>query len=119
MARPLGVALKRLRLQVVREVRQVLGAVLGDEHEVLEPDAAEALPVETGLERDHVAGDELLFADQAHARLLVHLEANAVPEAVVEAFVEHLSLLLSALRRQSLRLEDLAADLVNGLAVDA
>src|SRR5229473_1567426 len=65
------------RCQVVRVVREVLGAGLGDEHEVLEPAAAEAGPVEAGLDRDHVARDERIAARGAHARLLVHLEPDS------------------------------------------
>ena len=37
---------------------QQLRPVRGDEDEILEPHAAVAVPVETGLERDHVALDE-------------------------------------------------------------
>ena len=44
--------------EVVREVRQDLAAVLGDDHQVLEPAAAVALAVAAGLERDHVAGQQ-------------------------------------------------------------
>src|SRR5207245_7345777 len=45
-----------LRLEVVRVLRQVLGAVRGHEHEVLQPYAAVALPVAAGFDGDHVAG---------------------------------------------------------------
>ena len=48
----------RLRFQVVRMARQPLTAILRDEHEVLEPDAAEALAVRARLDREDVAGDE-------------------------------------------------------------
>src|SRR5215203_326187 len=47
------------RRQVVREVREVLGPVLGDEHDVLQPAAAEALAVETGLQGHDVTRHEL------------------------------------------------------------
>src|SRR4051794_32854905 len=63
----------RLRLQVVREAGQVLGAVVGHEDEILEPDAADALAVEAGLDGDDVAGLQRLVRDLAHPRLLVHL----------------------------------------------
>src|SRR5215211_7681287 len=108
MARPLGVALKRLRLQVVREVREVLGAVLGDEHEVLEPAAAEALAVEAGLERHHVTGHELRDAAASEVRRLVHLEPDTVAETVEEAVLEHLARRLREHRRLAVLLEQLA-----------
>src|SRR5262249_60106580 len=47
-----------LRGEVVRILRQVLGAVLRDEDEVLEPDAAVALPVAPRLDGDDIAGAE-------------------------------------------------------------
>src|SRR5688500_18187312 len=71
-------------LELVREVGQHLGAVVGDEDEALEPDAAVALPVEAGLDREHVARHERL-AVPADVRFLVHLEADAVAGRVVEA----------------------------------
>src|ERR687891_686245 len=45
-------------LQVVRELGQILAAVVRDEHEVLQPHAAEAAAVRSRLDREHVAGDE-------------------------------------------------------------
>ena len=69
------------RSELVRKVRQGLAAVLGDDDEILEPDAAEALPVAAGLERDHVAGDERV-ARAAEVRALVDLEPDAVAERV-------------------------------------
>ena len=71
------------------EVGQHLAAVLGDEQEVLDAHSAEAVAVEAGLDRDHVARHELL-ADQAEARSLVDGEADPVTEPVVEAVPEHL-----------------------------
>src|SRR6185437_3124690 len=47
-----------LRLEVVRVLRHDLDTVVGDDRDVLEPHAADALPVEARLEGDHVAGDE-------------------------------------------------------------
>src|ERR1700693_4325871 len=82
------------RGQVVRIVREVLCSVLRDEHEVLEPAAAEAGLVEAGLDGDHVAGHQRVAARGAHARLLVDLEPDSVPEPVDEALVEHLAGLL-------------------------
>src|SRR5262249_41644580 len=68
----------RSRLEVVRVRRGVRGPALSDEDVILEPHAAVPLPVETRLDRDAVAGDELLVAEPAEARCLVHLEADAV-----------------------------------------
>src|SRR5262249_21488372 len=82
-----------LRLQVVRVRRQGLGPVVGDEDEILEPAAAVAASVEPGLESDHVAVDEVAGI-AAQPGLLVNLEADAVPEAVEEAVLEHLAVTL-------------------------
>src|SRR5262245_49246422 len=46
--------------ELVREIGEALVAVLRDEHDVLEPAAAETLAIEGGLDGDHVAGDELV-----------------------------------------------------------
>src|SRR5205807_132524 len=73
-------------------------AVVGDEQDVLQPDAAVARAIQAGLERDHVSGDEIV-ADDRQPRALVHLEADAVAEPVEEAAVEHLARLLRQLRR--------------------
>src|SRR5437588_1857918 len=100
----------RLGRQVVRVFREVLGPVRRDEHEVLEPAAAEAAAVEAGLDRDDVAREELL-ADLAERRLLVHLEPYPVAEAVEEAVDEHLALLLRAQGGVAVALEDVAGDL--------
>src|SRR3954451_9061318 len=83
----------RLRLEVVRVVREDLAAVGGDEHQVLETAAAVAVPVDPGLDGDDVPRDEL--AGRATQRgLLVDLEADAVAERVVEAVLEDLAGLL-------------------------
>src|SRR5689334_4077941 len=88
----------RARLQVVREVRQVLVAVVGDEDEILEPYAPVALAVEPRLDRDDIAGDEIVV-HAAHVRPLVHVEADAVPEPVEEPVLEHFAVVLGALGR--------------------
>src|SRR5439155_75451 len=75
-------SLDPLRCQVVRVIRQVLRAAVGDEHQVLQPAAAEPRAVKARLDCDHVARDELLAGSEAEAGLLVELEADAVPEAV-------------------------------------
>src|SRR5688500_3407457 len=62
----------RSQLQVVRVVGQLLGTVGGDEDQILEADPAVPVPVEAGLERDHVSFDQRLALDAADARTLVH-----------------------------------------------
>ena len=59
-------------------------AVLGDDDEVLDPDAEAAGDVDAGLDRDDVAGAEHVVGALAEARRLVDLEADAVAEAVAE-----------------------------------
>ena len=86
---------------------QHLRAVLRHEHEILEPDAAVAVPVEARLERDDVARDELAV-DAADTRLLVHLEPDAVAGGVVEAVPEHLRLGLVELRLVAVLVEEVA-----------
>src|SRR5919206_395182 len=71
--------------------------------------------IEPGLDRDDVPGEELV-ADPPERRLLVHLEADPVPEAVVEALGQHASLLLRAQGRIAVALEDLAGELEEVLA---
>src|SRR6185436_20730088 len=84
--------------QVVREVGQDLVAVLGDEHEILQTAAAEAAPIAPRLDRDDVAGDEII-AYPAHVRPLVDLQADPVPEPVEVPVLEHRVGLLGQLRR--------------------
>src|SRR2546425_522270 len=102
--------LLRLRLEVVRIIRQDLGPVVRHEHDVLEPNAPIARAVEPGLDGDDVAGDEGLLRDAPHARRLVHLEADAVAERVEEAVLERLAWRLRALRGLARRFEDVAGD---------
>src|SRR4029077_17604817 len=52
--------------------------------------------------------DERIAAGDAHTRLLVHLEADAVPETVDEALFEDLARLLGHLRLVAVLLEQLA-----------
>src|SRR4051812_21985336 len=93
--------------EVVREVRQHLAAVRGDEHEILQAAAAPAGAVEPGLDGDDVARDEL--ARRApEPGLLVHLEPDAVAEAVEETVLQHLPRLLRELRREAVLVEELA-----------
>src|SRR5262249_40639300 len=107
------------RFEVVGVVREVLGAVLGDEHEVLEAAAAEAGVVEAGFDGDDVAGDERVTARHSHPRLLVHLQPDAVPEAVNEAVLEHLARLLAQRRAIAVLLEELARPDEDLAALDA
>ena len=108
-----------LLLEVVREPGQHLAAVLGHEHEVLEPDAADRRVVAARLDRDDVAGDERAAGQQPHVRAFVHLEADAVPEAVEEPAVEHLAGRLRALGRIPGGLVHLAGSVEDRPAVDA
>src|SRR5205814_8911282 len=106
------------RAQVVRVGRQVLDAVLGDEHEVLEAAAAEPPLVEARLDRDDVAGDHRVPRGEAEARLLVQVEADAVPEAVDEALLERLAQVLVELGLVAVSLEELARAAEDDAAVD-
>src|SRR5262249_58765030 len=74
----------RLGSELVRVVRQQLGPVLRDEHEILEPAAAVAAAVEPGLDRDHVALDQLARI-AAEPGLRVHLHPDPPTEAVLQA----------------------------------
>src|SRR3954451_11953953 len=86
------------RLEVVRVLRQRLAAVLRDQEEVLEADAADALDaLDARLDRDYVARDELALACQAESRGLVDFQPHAVAEAEVEAVAEPLARLARAL----------------------
>src|ERR671918_2211505 len=97
----------RLGRQVVRVVGEELAAVLGDEDEVLQAAAAEAFAVEARFDGEHVAGHDLV-AVPAQAGQLVHLEADAVAEAVEEALLEHLPWGLRELGGIAVPLEELA-----------
>ena len=71
--------------------RQRLAAVLGDQQQVLEAHAADALDaLDARLDRDHVSRDERVAAGEPEAGRLVHLEADPVAEAEVEAVRERL-----------------------------
>src|SRR5439155_24115441 len=83
-----------LRSEVVRELGEVLVALVGDENEILEAYAAEALAVEAGLDGDDVARNELLASHQPEDRLLVDLEPDAVTERMEEPLVQRDPLLL-------------------------
>src|SRR4030095_381902 len=63
-----------LRLEVVRVLREVLGAALGDYDEVLETATAPATPVEARLERHDIAGEQPL-ARARGARLCARAQA--------------------------------------------
>ena len=73
-------------LQLVRIVRERLAAVLGDQQQILEADAADALDaLHPRLDRDDVAGHQRLPAGQPQPRRLVDLEPDAVAQPEVEA----------------------------------
>src|SRR5215217_1930717 len=84
--------------QLVRKVRQGLAALLGDHDEILEPDAAVALPVAAGLQCDHVSRLQRV-GGAAEPRALVDLETDAMAEPVEEAVAQHRARLLGELRR--------------------
>ena len=69
---------------------QHLGAVVGGrQNEVLDADAAETREVDAGLDGDDVAGDKRCLTHLGiEPRGLVHLQADAVTEAVAEAIAE-------------------------------
>src|SRR5262249_62080627 len=95
------------------------GPVRGDENEILEPGAAVALAVAARLDGDDVAGPQRQLRGEAHPGLLVHLEPHTVAQAVEEAVVERLPVLLGPLRRLTGPLEDLARGVENRAAVRA
>ena len=97
-------------LQSVGEVGQHLGAVLGDQHEVLEPDAAEALAVAPGLERDRRRRRRGRRGVRPRFGPLVDLEADAVAERVEVPVVELAARRLAQLRRLAGALERLARE---------
>src|SRR6266700_769141 len=74
--------------QVLGEAREDLGTVFRDDDEVLDPDAAFTRKVDPGLDRDDVAGRERVGRFAAQSRRLVHLDADAVAEAVAELLAE-------------------------------
>src|SRR5213082_2947664 len=83
----------RLGLQIVRIIGQQLGPVLGHEHEILEPTAAVAVAIQSGLDRDHVALDDLAVAlVQARwvARLVEDLAREHVDVAARDARLHRL-----------------------------
>src|SRR3954454_825747 len=105
--------------EVIRVIRDDLGAVLGHEHDVLEANAPVSGPVEAGLDCHHVTRNERLVRQAAHARCLVYFEADAVAEPMEEAVGERLAGLLRPLCRLARRLEDVACDAEDGAGLDA
>src|SRR4051794_23170827 len=76
------------RRQVVRVVREHLVAVVGDEDDVLQAEAAEPGAIQARLDRDDVAGDELVSTATERGQL-VHLEPDTVAETVEEPILQH------------------------------
>src|SRR5262245_52831521 len=74
--------------QVLRERRQDLGLAVGDDDEILDPDPAQAGPVDARLDGDDVAGLEHAPRLLREPRVLVDDEADAVAEAVAERVAE-------------------------------
>src|SRR6266480_1195102 len=83
----LSIATPRLKVVVGVDAagyrREVFEAARRDHSRVLDTHAAEAHQIQARLHRDHVALFRRLAIGAAHARLLVHLEADAVAGAVV------------------------------------
>src|SRR5690349_14721080 len=104
-------------LQVVGEVREDVAPALGDDAEILEADAAEALAVDARLDRDDVA-DHQVVAGEAHVRGLVHLDADAVAEPVEEVLIEGLTVCQPAGRAVAAGLDRVAGRLPDRRAVD-
>ena len=75
---------------VLRHGAEVFDAGLGDEHKVLDADAADVVVVQAGFDGDHVAGLEQLEIARGEAGLFVDLEPDAVSEAVEVAAGESL-----------------------------
>src|SRR5262249_61966453 len=109
---------RRSRAGLVGIGRRASPPALGGTPRAPGPAAAVAVAVEARLDGDHVAGDELA-GSAPEARLLVHLEPDAVAERVGEAVLEHLARLLRAQRRVAVLLEDVAAEVVELAAGDA
>ena len=59
-------------------------SVLGDDHEILDPDAADARQIDARLDRHDVAGDEPSLGRAGQPRRLVRDQPDAVAEAVAE-----------------------------------
>src|SRR5215203_176489 len=72
---------------------QVTAAFFGYDYQVFYADAAHFRVVDAGLDRDDVAGDEILVG-QRDAGGLVDLQSDAMPCAVEEALRERLAFLL-------------------------
>ena len=98
---------------------RTLAAVVGDEHEVLEPAAAEALAVEARLDGEHIAGDELARPVRPSPGCSCTSRPDAVAEAVEEPVLERLVGILRQLRREAVLLEELTGHAVELLPCDA
>src|SRR5680860_32970 len=73
------------QLQILGQTAEIATAVLGDDDEILDPHAELTGQVDARLNRHHFAGGEHVLRARREARLLVHLEPDAVAEAVAEA----------------------------------
>ena len=70
--------------QILRERAEIAVAVLGDDDEVLDAHAEPLRHVDAGLDRHHVAREQLVLGARAEARPLVDLDPDAVADAVAE-----------------------------------
>src|SRR5918911_4088141 len=74
--------------ELLRERGQDLGAVVSDDDEVLDADAAAALEVDARLDGHDVPGSERVRGRVGETRRLVDLDADAVAEPVAERGAE-------------------------------
>ena len=79
-----GGALRRQRVGVLGGEGEGPAPVVGDDHRVLDPDAAVLGKVDAGLDGHDVAGGERSVRRPGHPRVLVDLQADAVAGAVHE-----------------------------------
>src|SRR5918996_2687940 len=68
-------------------VGDVLDPVLGDQDGVLQPNRADPVEVEARLDRDDVAGDQLV-GSTPHRGVVVHLQPDAVPQRMRESLLD-------------------------------
>jgi len=65
-----------------------LAAACGDDEIVFDANAADPREINSGLDRDHLAGTEYFGARRSNARPFVDLHADAMPEGVREILPE-------------------------------
>src|SRR5438105_2567228 len=70
--------------QLLRQPAQDVVALVGHDHQVLDPYPEATREVDARLDRDHVAGEQRPVRALGQAGALVDLDADPVPEAVAE-----------------------------------